>query len=73
MLQTEQLLGAEIRIWSDEAVAEQMDFAEDTSMTVVKFYQEYFGCIDVAYKVDLVALPFYGRTDKWAFGLITLE
>lgn len=62
-----------VRIWADEAVVDQMDFASDTTMKIFKFYQLYFPSLRKASKIDLAALPNYGRADKWMYGLITTE
>lgn len=65
--------GTEIRVWSDEAVLEQMDLAGDTAEKIVNFYWKYFHSVHGVHEIDVVAVPFYGRVDKWSYGLITIE
>lgn len=62
-----------VRIWADEAVVNQMDFACDTTLKIFRFYQSFFRSIHNANKIDLAALPNYGRADKWMYGLMTTE
>lgn len=70
---TDDLSGTEIRIWSDEAVIEQLNFAGKTALKIAKFYRQYFRSVLRAPKIDVVALPFYGSANKWIFNLIILE
>lgn len=69
----DEFTGIVIRIWSDQAVIQQLDFAGETAVKIFKFYKEHFHSVPAERGINVVALPYYGHTNKWIYGLIILE
>lgn len=64
--------GVEVNVWATPAqTAESLDFALDTAVKVIEFYDDYFGTAYPLPKSDHVALPDFtvGAMENW--GLIT--
>jgi aminopeptidase N len=64
--------GTEVNIWATHAQpAESLDFALDTSIRTIEFFNDYFGAPYPLPKADHVALPDFssGAMENW--GLIT--
>ena len=64
--------GVEVNVWATPAQsAESLDFALDTAVKVIEFYDDYFGTAYPLPKSDHVALPDFtvGAMENW--GLIT--
>lgn len=64
--------GVEVNVWATHAQpAESLDFALETSVSIIEFYNDYFGAEYPLPKCDHVALPDFssGAMENW--GLIT--
>lgn len=62
-----------LRAWSRPEVLDQTEYARNLSVSLLEYYQDYFGIDFPLPKIDIIAVPEFGFNAMENWGLITFR